>query len=238
MENNSLENRMKSYEELSSNFLLSKRGIYVLRLDGKAFKNYTKGLNKPFDRTFHSDMLASALLVFKEVQGAILAETHSDEISIVFSNLTSERSEQWFGGNIQKITSVSASIASAKLNSLRSKDYGLAYFDSRIFELPYSYEVVNYLIWRQNDSIRNSINSLARCHYSHKELVGLNNDVVKEKLLKEKNINWDKIDASYRLGTFIYKKDREIIIEVPPILTDVKGEWFNKNIPAFNLINS
>ena len=44
-------------------------------------------------------------------------------------------------------------------------------FDSRAWNLPKE-EVVNYLIWRQQDWERNSIQLNAQFHYPHKELQG------------------------------------------------------------------
>lgn len=55
----------------------------------------------------------------------------------------------------KKITSVSASMATAMFNQLRPNK--IALFDSRTFSVPDKTEVENYFIWRQQDTVRNSI---------------------------------------------------------------------------------
>lgn len=46
--NDSLGDRMKGYEGVSRNFL-TRRVPAIIRLDGKAFHTFTKGMEKPFD---------------------------------------------------------------------------------------------------------------------------------------------------------------------------------------------
>lgn len=46
--NDSLGDRMKGYESVSRNFL-TRRVPAIIRLDGKAFHTFTKGMEKPFD---------------------------------------------------------------------------------------------------------------------------------------------------------------------------------------------
>lgn len=45
--NDSLGDRMKGYEDVSRNFL-TRRVPAIIRLDGKAFHTFTKGMEKPF----------------------------------------------------------------------------------------------------------------------------------------------------------------------------------------------
>ena len=40
--------RMKEYEQVSR-FYLTKRTPVIIRIDGRAFHSFTKGLKKPFD---------------------------------------------------------------------------------------------------------------------------------------------------------------------------------------------
>jgi len=78
-------------------------------------------------------------------------------------------------------------------------------FDSRAFILPKE-EVCNYFIWRMQDCTRNSIQSLGQANFSHKEMHGLNNDQVQEKLFQEKKINWNDLDVWKKRGVCLYKK--------------------------------
>ena len=48
--------RMKSNYENRSKTYLTRRTPVIMRLDGKAFHTYTKGLNRPFDEELIEDM--------------------------------------------------------------------------------------------------------------------------------------------------------------------------------------
>lgn len=54
-ENDSLGDRMKGYEGVSRNFL-TRRVPAIIRLDGKAFHTFTKGMKKPFDSVLTQTM--------------------------------------------------------------------------------------------------------------------------------------------------------------------------------------
>lgn len=45
----SLGDRMKNYEKVPSSKLIRRMPV-IIRLDGKAFHTYTKGMDKPFDK--------------------------------------------------------------------------------------------------------------------------------------------------------------------------------------------
>lgn len=51
----SLGDRMKRYEYVSRNYL-TRRVPVIIRIDGKAFHTFTKGMRKPFDRVLMSAM--------------------------------------------------------------------------------------------------------------------------------------------------------------------------------------
>lgn len=153
----SLGNRIKSDFEDRTRFSLVRRSYQVLRLDGKAFHTYTKNCARPFDEQLMADMDEVAKKLCSQIQGAKFAYTQSDEITIVFTDLDTPETDLWFDGNIQKISSVAASMATAYFNALR-KDYpAMAFFDCRVFSVPVLPEVLNTLLWRQMDATKNSV---------------------------------------------------------------------------------
>ena len=158
-----LSDRIKTFYEDRTKTFLTRRLITIIRLDGKGFSKLTKELNKPFDDGFSTDMDATAVYLCQNIQGAKFAYTQSDEISIVLTDFDNLESDAWFDYNVQKMVSVSASMATAKFNQLRlfrevnNSDYKLATFDSRVFQVPSIDEMVNVMIWRQQDCTRNSI---------------------------------------------------------------------------------
>lgn len=116
----SLGDRMKDYEDCFRT-KITKRSFVMIRIDGKAFHTYTRGLNRPFDEDLISDMNETAKYIVENIQGAKMGFVQSDEISIMFNNRDEIDSELWFDGNIQKIVSVAASMATSKFNRLRAK---------------------------------------------------------------------------------------------------------------------
>jgi len=164
----SLGDRMKVNYESRTKTLLPRRTYSIIRIDGKAFHTYTRGLERPFDKQLVEDMNATAICLCSEIQGAKFAFVQSDEISILLTDFDKLTTSAWFDGSIQKIVSVSASIATAVFNQIRAGKQAM--FDSRVFTIPSRTEVENYFIWRQQDATRNSISSVAQSLYSHREL--------------------------------------------------------------------
>ena len=161
--------RIRSFYEDRFRYLLPRKAYYVVRIDGKNFSAYTRRLIKPFDPTLISHFDQTTIAMCQEIPGTILSYTQSDEISIVFTDTASYDTELWYDGNIQKISSITASLATSYFNSIRAG--AIANFDSRVFPIPRE-EVKSYLIARQNDALRNAISSAARSQFSTKALVG------------------------------------------------------------------
>lgn len=88
---------------------------FFIRCDGRSFKNFTRGFEKPFDEIFRETMERTMIDLCNEVQGSILGFTQSDEITIMFKK-NSEESDVYFGGKIQKIVSEVAAVATLRFN--------------------------------------------------------------------------------------------------------------------------
>src|SRR5262249_45011362 len=114
-----LGDRMKSQYENRAKTFLPRRTYTVIRIDGKAFHSYTRGLDRPYDQRLMDDMTATAGFLCQEIAGARLAYCQSDEISVILTDFDKVSTQAWFDGGAQKITSVSASLATAKFNELR-----------------------------------------------------------------------------------------------------------------------
>jgi tRNA(His) guanylyltransferase len=223
MKKDDIGNRMKENYENRSRFFLPRRTNTIIRIDGKAFHTYTRGMNRPFDDGFIEDMDKTAIYLCKNIQGAKFAYVQSDEISILLTDYDKITTDAWFDNNVQKMASVSASMATRAFNEARLErlrclagtiwDYKStemvqkmkwAEFDSRVFQIPEWHEVENYFIWRQQDCVRNSIQSVAQSLYSHKELNGKNTNEMQE-MIFQKGINWNDYDPKYKRGRAIVK---------------------------------
>lgn len=245
--NCSIMQRMKENYENRSKTFLTRRTPVIIRLDGKAFHTYTRGLNKPFDEGLISDMEATTQYLCENIQGAKLGYCQSDEISILLTDFDDVRTQAWFDYQVQKMTSISASMAASKFNQLRMvrmlidtgssyasdsrvATFNLANFDSRTFNVPKE-EIANYFLARQKDAVKNSIAMLAQSLYSHKELHGKNGNEMQE-LCFQKGHNWNDLDYRKKRGCTIIKVDKT--------MTDghvefVRGKWESIETPmAFN----
>ena len=223
---NNLGDRMKENYENRAKTKLLRRTPVIIRLDGKAFHTFTRGFKKPFDDILTEAMQQTMLTLCKEIQGCVLGYTQSDEITLVLTDYKKLETAAWFDYDVQKICSVSASIATLVFNRSFAKQcalyvpsystdinnahinsiYNGALFDSRCFNVPKE-EVTNCILWRQQDAIRNSINSVGQINFSHKELQGLSTDQILKKLLEEKQIDWNKIPVHLQRGSCCIKRE-------------------------------
>ena len=258
MRNDNLGDRMKTYENVTRTYL-TRRMPVICRLDGKAFHSFTRGLKKPFDDILVKTMQDTMKYLCENIQGCVLGYTQSDEITLVLVDYQNQDSCAWFDNNIQKMVSVSASMATMAFNQyfavrsleleeelmevwnvtdeemkycdiLRKKRH-TAMFDSRVFTIPKE-EVVNCLIWRQNDCTRNSIQSVGQANFSHKQLQGKNCNEIQDMLMLEKGINWNDYPTILKRGS--------CCIKVPCKINEgteqetVRNKWIIDNeIPIF-----
>lgn len=208
--------RMKRYESVSDAILTS-RLPKIIRIDGKSFHTYTRGFERPFDNIMTETWFETAKYLCNHIMGAKIAYFQSDELSILINDYEKTDSQSWFNNRVQKIVSVSSSMATAAWNrsmlmrSASRHDGGfskIALFDSRVFVLPKE-EVANYFIWRQQDCIKNSVNQVANSFFTHEELMGLNSSQKQELLFSKRNINWSKFPNHQKNGSCLVKHSEE-----------------------------
>jgi len=190
---------MKRYED-AYRMHLPRRLPVIIRIDGKSFHTFTAKMDRPFDTRLMSMLDSAATSLCVEIQGAQIAYIQSDEISILVHNYKHLNTDAYFDNNLQKICSISASIAS----SFMSRVFGrTVLFDARAFVLPEA-EVCNYFIWRQQDWTRNSLQMMARSLYSHHELEGKNSSDLHE-LIYAAGQNWNNIETRFKRGRCIHR---------------------------------
>ncbi len=215
----SLGERMKSYEKVSDIELLRRVPI-IVRTDGRSFHRVCRKLNKPYEPLLLEAMAKTMFYVVGEMAGAVFAYQQSDEITFVLRNDQSLDSEPWYGNRIQKIASIAASLATLGFNKavLNSENklnlVGDAIFDARVFALPTIGEVVNNLIWRQQDCTRNAVSGASQAILGKKfgkkiALKMLHGQSTKDKLelmRTECGIDFSQeFPTVYRMGVGAYK---------------------------------
>jgi tRNA(His) 5'-end guanylyltransferase len=211
--------------ERSARTHLNPKSYGILRLDGRAFHTYCRGLERPADTVFMGHMDEVAATLVRELTGARLAYVQSDELSVVFSTWRDpedgERkanTQQMFGGQIQKLVSISAALASTTMNVLRlgSHTDRIALFDARAFSLPTWDDTVDYLAWRQHDARKNSVSMAASSVFTSRELHGVNTEGRLE-MLKARGIAEDATPLGFRRGRVVVRE------QVPDTTTFVHG---------------
>lgn len=236
-----LGDRMKAYEYVTRNYL-TRRVPVIIRLDGKAFHTFTRGMKKPFDDVLTKTMQDTMKYLCENIQGCVIGYTQSDEITLVLTDYATIQTDAWFGYNIQKMTSVAASMATLAFNYFYREEvaewryhnaegccisttmadlqdcymskFDKALFDSRVFSIPKE-EVCNCLIWRQQDATRNSIEAVGQAFFSHNELHKKTCDEIQEMLWSQHNINWNNFPVENKRGSCCIKEVKETEMEDP-----------------------
>lgn len=237
----SLGNRMKENYENISKTKLTRRTPVIIRLDGRSFHTFTRGFEKPFDYILRSTMKDTTLELCKNIQNAKLGYCQSDEISILLCDYDNLDTSAWFDNEVQKICSISASMATFYFNKIfgykvndfsdslslawnvseREQNYESALwksvekgamFDSRCFNIPKE-EVTNYFLWRQQDATRNSIQMTGQYYFKHKELQKKSCNEIQNMLLVEKDVNWNDFSIDKKRGACCIKTEKGWIID-------------------------
>lgn len=228
-ESDSLGNRMKEYEAVTTGLKLVPKEPIIIRLDGIAFHTFTKGMKKPFDSVLSYAMAEATLQLCKSIPTCVFGYTQSDEITLVLKLPDRIKSQSYYNNKMHKQISASASKAANKFMEAFIKDvesriehgiitdeeakkyrrkYFKADFDSRVFNMP-EWDIINNIIWRQQDCIRNSIEALGQSKFSSKQLHKKSCNDIKEMLLKTYDIDWNNALIRYKHGIAVYKVESD-----------------------------
>ena len=111
-----LGNRMKTFYEQIPKTKLMRRTPVIIRIDGKVFHTFTRGFKRPFDEILIKTMQETTKYLCENIQGCVLGYTQSDEITLVLVDYQRFETSAWFDYEIQKICSISASMATMAFN--------------------------------------------------------------------------------------------------------------------------
>ena len=246
--------RMKKYEYVSRTYLTTRTPV-IIRIDGKCFHSFTRGFKKPFDEILSGTMQETMKYLCENIQGCVLGYTQSDEITLILIDYQKLTSSAWFDYEVQKICSISASMATLAFNKsfklevdylfTQINDYAPydektyvqtlfkalrrgAMFDTRCFNIPKE-EVCNLIYWRQLDAIRNSIQMVGQANFSHKELQNKSCNDIQDMLMTQKGINWNNFAVDEKRGSCCVKNGNGWIIDREiPIFKNEDREYIEK----------
>lgn len=246
-----LDKRMKEYYEQIPKTKLMRRVPVCIRLDGKAFHTFTKHFKRPFDEILIKSMQETAKYLCENIQGCVLSYQQSDEITLILVDYQKLTTSAWFDYEVQKMTSVAASMATMAFNKAFAKNAEQwcenyfeawnhseednkyyetlqkaveqgAVFDARVFNIPKE-EVANLVLWRQNDASRNSVQMVRQAYFSHKELEGKSCSDIQNMLMIQKGVNWNDFPT--------YQKRGSCVIKNRMVIEPYGSKMMCKNIP-------
>ena len=258
----SLGDRMKNNYENRSKTYLTRRVPVCIRIDGKAFHTFTRGLKRPYDEIFHKAMNDTLMYLCKNIQGCKVGYTQSDEITLLLVDYDTITTDAWFDYSVQKMCSIAASMATLAFNKsfaksaddffrnnikdvdeknedviyfktlMKAVETG-AMFDARCFNIPED-EVVNCFIWRQQDATRNAIQMLGQCNFPHKALQGKSCNDIQDMLMTIKGINFNDMPVEFKRGVCCIKvTEQDPDVDIKDGAFPVTYWKLDKNIPIF-----
>lgn len=198
----SLGDRIKRYEAVAG-MSATPRMPLMVRVDGRAFHTFCRGLEKPFDQNLINAMVGAATYVAQDMQGFKAAYIQSDEATFCITDYDDITTMGWFDYDLFKVVSISAALMTAAFNGHQA--WGRpALFDSRAFSVPAD-DVVNAFLWRAKDWERNSLQMYARAYFSSKQLHGKKRADMHE-MLHSVGKNWAiDLPDQQRNGTFLIR---------------------------------
>lgn len=203
-----LRDRMLGYEQ-KDNLFLNKKTPVIVRVDGSNFSKFTKHFEGKFNNDFNQIMVNTAEKVAKELSGCQMVTTHSDEISFFLCDFISEKTEPLFNYSKRKLESkIAGKVTREFILNLIEFNYShllqdFDCFDARAFNLPKD-DVLNYFIYRQLDGVRNSIQMIGRLHFKQKDMLGVSNIKLTEKL-DSIGVSIDSIPLWAKYGNIFFK---------------------------------
>ena len=205
MEYKTLGDWCKFLEKNFSNEVMIPTLPVIIRLDGNNFHNWTKGLERPFDKKLTELMTETTKFLVQETN-AVVGYTQSDEITLVLYS-ADRKSAIYNDGKKQKIlsklTAKCVSFFNEKRKELLPTHDKVAVFDCRIYQTPTLHDACAQLLWRENDATRNSILMLADSLFGHQKCFKKNTSELQEMMLIEKGVNWSDLEDKFKRGTYV-----------------------------------
>src|SRR5579885_2597184 len=238
MTNMKLKDRIESYQSVTDHKLMARVPI-IVSVNGRAFSRLTQLLDKPFCPKFSECIISTMLRLCSEVDGALFAYQFNDEINLVMRNDQNPDTNPWYDNRLQKICSVTSSIATVHFNDCATRINlnmtGDPTFTSEVFTVPNVAEAINTLVYKQQHNFYTSIQFA--CFYELLKKYDKNTiqEMLREPSVDEKidllqqecEVDFNEYPKAFRRGVACYK--------VPKVIDGVvKNKWFiNEELPIF-----
>jgi tRNA(His) guanylyltransferase len=239
--------RYSKYEN-SYSYNIIYRIPVILKINGRSFSRITKNTQKPFCHKTKNIFNQVILSLSKQIDGVVFGYQYSDKIFLVLRNDRSPDEDPWFGNNVQKIASTSASMATSEfMTQLWAADEapnleGNISFTSQVFGVPSIKETINYFIYQQmkctHRAVDEAVYSILWPRYGNQSATILEGKDLNQRkhILKEAGLDFDSFPAAYRLGTATYLAPT--LIQTEQGQTTRHNWWLDFNIPSLSKTNN
>lgn len=239
MTNGKLKDRIESYQAVTDHRLMARVPI-IVSVNGRAFSRLTQLLDKPFCPKFSECIVSTMLRLCSEVDGTLFAYQHNDDITLVVRNDQTNETNPWYDNKLQKICSVTSSIATVHFNDCATT-VGLnvtsdPIFTSQVYTVPNVAEAINTMVYHQQHNFHTSIQfacfyELLKKSYDKNAIKDMLRELsVDEKidlLQQECGVSFNDYPDAFRRGSACYKVQKQT--EHGP-----KNKWYlNQELPIF-----
>ncbi len=183
----------------------------ALRLDGVRFGRTLADVEFR-SRAVHEALVEAAKAIMKEL-GCSCSYVVSDEINVLCLDYIA------YGGRVEKLISISASIASAIVSTTLNRKL---FFDSRIINLRSDLDAPRYILYRARVGLNNFVSELYHRTTKSRQTPPLRT-MIKE--LKDLGIDINRIELWKIVGSSVFKK--------PRIRAGGKRGWTYETAPGF-----
>jgi tRNA(His) 5'-end guanylyltransferase len=206
------EQKIKSFESAYEYKIIPKIPV-IIKLDARSFST-NSGMDKPFDikitKVFGKTMESMA----KSIEGVVFGYQYSDKIFLVLKNDKSFETDPWFGNDIQKINSISASMVTEEFRK-NSISFDVEFenqvlFSSKVFGISGAAECADYFIYSQlkcyQDLVNSTCQSKLKSVYGDRLFSVLDQKTIEERklLLLENDVDIDLYPPFFKRGMGIY----------------------------------
>ncbi len=242
------------YEDVSFTFL--KRNMpAVIRISGQQYHDFVRKFQKPYDPVFLGSMQETLRYLCDTIPGCVFGYTQSFTFILVLQTPAHIETTSWFSSDIQKIASVSASMATLKFNKIfekNAKSYVMtgnhfdetkqlnamqgyvgaidkgALFLANCFNIP-AEDLFHYLYLQQKQSIESAVLETGAAYFTEKELAGKSAAQIQFMYFDKTGKNFDDFPAEFKRGAACIQDEEEWIVDREmPMLREENRDYIQR----------
>jgi leucine-rich repeat protein len=217
----------------------------IITLNGVGFyKKLNQKLQKPFDSKFNKLMNKTLIYLLEKLPYTKVGYTWRYEMNIIINIPTYFNTNALWKRDISKIQSIVTSMASTFFTREYHKLFQtednttLFEFNCQTWNTPTIEDAYNWLVYRQEECMDNSIKRFARFFLTTQEMKGKTSEELIKYLIEHYNTNWNYEKADNKLGR-VFIKQNVIQFDIDEKTNEQKvygkEEWSNLGLFFFSL---